>query len=128
MNRRHLLLLAAVGVMVVVAALGFQKKTDKLLLLEWASKAHNDKPPTAVLIEMGLKDETPANWSSRAAVTGAKVVHREGYRFRDKDKLIDPDRWEASSHRPLRLPKGNPALARTEGIVSVGVVLHLADV
>jgi hypothetical protein len=128
MNRRHLLLLAAVGVMVVVAALGFQKKTDKLLLLEWAGKAHNDRPPTAVLIELGLKDEAPADWSGRAAVTGAKVVHREGYRFRDKDKLIDPDRWEASSHRPLRLPKGNPALARTEGIATIGVVLHLADV
>jgi hypothetical protein len=128
MKGRPLLLLAAAGVMIVVTALGFQKKSDKLLLLEWAGKAHNDRPPAAVLIELGLKDEALTDWSSRAAVTGAKVVHREGYRFRDKDKLIDPDRWEAASHRGLRLPKGNPVLARVERIATVGVVLHLADV
>jgi hypothetical protein len=53
MKRRHLLLLTAVGVMVAAAAIGFQKKPGELLLLEWAGKAHNDKPPVAVLIELG---------------------------------------------------------------------------
>src|SRR5262249_19365264 len=85
-------------------------------------------PPAAVLIEMGLKDERPTDWSSRAAVAGAKVVHREGYRFRREDRLTDPGGWKASSHRGLRLPPRNPVTARLEGIATVGVVLHLADV
>lgn len=127
MKRRHLLLIAVVGIMIAVAALGFQKKTDKLLLLEWAGKAHNDQPPVAILIEMGLKDETPTNWSSKAVVSGAKVVHREGYRFREKDKLIGADAWEASSNRPLRLPPRRPDLKSLEPVASVGVVLHLNE-
>ena len=77
---------------------------------------------------MGLKDETPTVWSSRATVAGAKVVHREGYRFRDGDKLTEPDGWEASSRHALKAPKGMPAVTRQEGIATVGVVLHLADV
>ncbi|HXG09170.1 MAG TPA: hypothetical protein VNK04_05215, partial [Gemmataceae bacterium] len=128
MKRRPLLLLTVSGVMIAVAAVGFQKKPGGLLLLEWAGKSAEPRPPVAVLIELGLKDERPINWSGRATVTGARVVHREGYRFRDGDKLIDPDRWEASSHRPLRLPKGQPALTKIEGMATVGVVLHLADV
>ena len=66
----------------------------------------------------------------RATVTGARVVHREGYRFRsgEGDKLTDPDGWQASSHRGLRLPPRQPALLRLEPIATVGVVVHLADV
>jgi hypothetical protein len=126
MKRRHVLLLTATGLMFAFAALGFQKKPS-LLVLEWAAKAAPETPPVAILIEMGRKDLKPTPWSGRAVVTGAKVVHREGYRFRAGDKLTGTDGWEASSHRPLRLPKGNPALAATEGLASVGVVLHLAD-
>ncbi|HEY1381744.1 MAG TPA: hypothetical protein VGF55_33405, partial [Gemmataceae bacterium] len=61
-------------------------------------------------------------------VQGARVVHREGYRFRDGDRLVAPDAWEASSHRPLRVPPRQPAVARMEGMATAGVVLHLADV
>src|SRR5262245_49500716 len=129
MTRRRLLFLASLGLMIALAALAAQKKKpERLLLLEWAAKASIDTPPTAVLIELGLKDDAPTNWDGRATVTGAKVVHREGYRFRDGDKLTEPDGWKASSRRPIRLPPRNPALAQTEAIVSVGVVLHLADV
>src|SRR5262249_51338202 len=66
----------------------------------------------------------------RASVKGAKVVHREGYRFRPAagDKLGDPDAWTASSHRGLRLPPKNPAALKLEPFATVGVVLHLADV
>jgi hypothetical protein len=128
MRRRYGLVLAAAGVMAVIAALAQPKAAPRLLLLEWAGKASAETPPTAILIEMGMKDAKASPWSGRAEVTGAKVVHREGYRFREGDKLTERDGWVASSHRPLRLPPKNPAAAALEGMASVGVVLHLADV
>ena len=127
-TRNVVLVLAAVGAMIAVAALSETKKNSKLLLLEWANRGPKDRPPTAVLIEFGLKDKEPTKWSGRAAATGAKVVHREGYRFRPDDKLLDKDRWEASSHRGLRVPPRNPAVARMEAVATVGVVLHLDDI
>src|SRR5262249_51408841 len=128
MKRRIFLLLGVGATMLTVAALAMQQqKPQRLLLLDWAAKAHNDNPPAAVLIEMGLKDAKATPWSSRAVVSGAKVVHREGYRFRPGDKLAEPDRWEASSHRGVRQPQGPQAVA-LEPIATVGVVLHLADV
>src|SRR5262249_25957161 len=82
----------------------------------------------AIVIEMGLKDQQATSWSGRAKLQGAKVIHREGYRFRDSDKLVEPDAWEVSSHRPLRAPQGQPAVIRMEGFATVGIVLHLSDV
>src|SRR5262245_58414794 len=125
--RNVVLILVAVAAMIAVAALSESKKTN-LLLLDWASRGSKEHPPAAVLIEMGTKDTAPEKWSGRAAVNGAKVVHREGYRFRPEDKLLEKDRWEASSHRGLRVPPRNPAVSRMEGIATVGVVLHLSDI
>jgi hypothetical protein len=114
--------------MIALAALGSRKKPS-LLVLDWAAKASADTPPVAVLIEMGLKDSKPASWSGRATVEGARVVRREGYRFREGDRLVDPDAWEAGSHHPIRIPARNaPPALRMEPIATVGVVLHLADV
>ncbi len=127
MKRHPFLTLAAAGAMIAIAALS-PKKLPQLLLLEWANKAPAQTPPMAILIELGLKDDKPTSWSGHAKVTGAKVVHREGYRFRSGDKLIDPNGWETWSHQPLRLPPRRPDLAALEGIATVGVVLHLADV
>jgi hypothetical protein len=126
MKRRALLLVAVAG-MVSLAALASQKKTG-LLLLEWAAQSRADKAtPVAILVEMGLKDQEPTAWAGQATVTGAKIVHREGYRFRDGDKLVEPNGWEASSRRQGTMP-ANPALARRMRIAWVGVVLHLAEV
>src|SRR6059058_1536397 len=109
MKRRAFLMFAAAAVMVAVATLGMQKKPKaRLLLLEWAGKGDKTAPPVAVLIEMGLKDVRPGDWSGRAKVSGAKVVRREGYRFRPDDKLVEPDGWKASSHRGLRVPPRSP--------------------
>jgi hypothetical protein len=125
--RKIVLVFVIVSAMVAVAALS-EKKKPGLLLLEWANRGPKDHPPAAILIEMGMKDKDPEKWSGRALVHGAKVVHREGYRFRPDDKLLDPDRWEASSHRGLRVPSRNPAVSRMEGIATIGVVLHLSDI
>ena len=57
----------------------------------------------------GRQGRPPTAWTGKATVSGARVVHREGYRFRDGDKLTEPDGWQASSHRPIRVP---PATAR----------------
>ena len=127
MKRRIVLSMLAAGIMIAVAALGPQKKPG-LLLLEWAAKAKMETPPVAILIEMGLKDSQPVSWSGRAAVEGAKVLKREGYRFRRDDKLVEPDGWEGSSHRGLRLPPRNPAAASLERIATIGVVLHLSEI
>jgi hypothetical protein len=126
-RRSAFLFLAAVGAMVAVAALSEQKK-PRLLLLDWAGRAKAERPPVAVLIELGVKDTSPTRWDGKATLKGATVVRREGYRFRPADKLTGGDGWEASSHRGLRVPPRNVAVARMEGIATVGVVLHLAGV
>lgn len=126
MKPRFVLALAVTGAMLAIAALAHQNKPP-LLILDWAAKAGQDTPTIAVLIELGIKDAQPTSWSGRARVTGARVVRREGYRFREGDKLVDLDGWEASSHRPLRLPKNQPAVAKMEGISTVGIVLQLVE-
>jgi hypothetical protein len=133
MKRRFLLAVAAVGVMIGLGVLAQPKKPPRLLLLEWAHKSKAKRPPAAVLIEMGLKDKVPTPHRGRAVVKGAKVVRREGYRFRPtekgkRDRLVEPDGWSVWSHRGLRAPPRNPVVNRLEGIATVGVVLHLADV
>jgi hypothetical protein len=128
MKRRLVLLLASAAAMLAIAALARQRpQPQTLLVLEWAARAKPEMPTVAVLLEMGLKDATPTAWAGRATVTGGRIAHREGYRFRGDDKLIEPDAWEASSHRGLRVPPRQPAVAKMEGIAPVGVVLHLAD-
>jgi hypothetical protein len=132
MRRRILLAVAAAVVMVVVAGVASQQPRG-LLVLEWAHKAPTETPAVAVLIEFGTNDTKLAktrDWSGTASVTGAKVVHREGYRFRPGagDRLLDGGAWEAQSHRGLRVPPKQPAVAKMEAIATVGVVLHLADV
>jgi hypothetical protein len=115
--------------MAAIAALAFQKApAEKLLVLEWAKKAPAESPPVAVLIELGLKDADARSWSGRATVSGATVVHREGYRFRKGDNLVEPDAWEASSHAPIRTPPNQPPQVTLEPFAAVGIVLHLADV
>jgi hypothetical protein len=65
--------------------------------------------------------------AGRAAVTGARVVRREGYRFHAGDALVGADGWRAWSYR-VKVPRGRPWLRALEGVSPVGVVLHLADV
>jgi hypothetical protein len=126
--KRVLLLLAAVATLVALAAFAGRRPASDLLVLEWAHKSDFKKPPIAILIEMGLRDYKPVDWSGRARVQGAKVVHREGWRFRAEDRLTPPDGWQAASHRGMRVPKLSPQISKMEGITTVGVVLHLADV
>ena len=132
MRRRILLGLAAAVIVVVVAAVA-QQQPRTLLVLQWAAKAPPETPSVAVLIEMGVNDTKLAktrDWSGSAKVAGAKVTHREGYRFRPGagDKLLDGDGWEAKSHAGLRVPPKNPAVSKMEPIATVGIVLHLSDV
>jgi hypothetical protein len=129
MKRRRVLLVAVTAAVLGLAVLGSAKK-DHLLLLDWAAKAPAESPPVAVLIELGVKDEKPASWAGGAAVTGARVVRREGYRFRDDDKLVEPDAWEVSTHRVGQRPANPAPAARNLPFrpAWVGIVLHLADV
>lgn len=125
MIRKCLLWLGCVGLLGLLVALA-QPKPQGLLLLQWAKANPEPAKNVAVLLEMGLNDTEPTDWSGKVQLQGGRIVHREGYRFRDTD-AIEGDGWTAHSRRPIRLPKGQPALARLEGIDSVGVVFHLAD-
>jgi len=125
--RRYLLLITAVAAMIGVSALALPKQPPPLLS-SWLSKAKAEKPSVAVLIELGIKDPAPRDWSGKAVVTGATLVKREGYRFRKEDKLQKGGIWQASSHRAIRAPKGNPVVNKMEPIASIGVVLHLKNV
>jgi hypothetical protein len=128
MKRRNFLFLSATAAMIAVATLAAQRQQPPLLVLEWAAKAAAETPPRAILIEMGLKDVKARDWSGHAIINGAKVVHREGYRFRKEDKLTDPDGWAAGSHRGMRVPPKQPQVSKMEPIATVGVVLHLTEV
>ena len=140
MLRRPLLVLLSLGAVLTFALMGSQPKS-KLLVLDWANRATKEKAPLAVLIEMGLGDRRPTSWAGQATVYGARVVHREGYRFRDEDRLIEPDGWNASSYRPVRPLRRRPGARLVPGPLrpgavaaaaappaTVGVVLQLADV
>ena len=125
MKQRLFLLFIVVVVMATVAAVALQPRPT-LLVLDWANKAPKETPPVAVLIEFGINKR--ADWSGNAAVKGAKVVYREGYRFRSEDKLLEPAGWVAASRNGLRVPPKNPAVSKMEPVATVGVVLHLAEV
>jgi len=125
--KRGLLLTGVVATMVAVSALALQERPSTLQIA-WAARAAAEPPVATVLLEFGMQDNEPVDWTGRAAVSGAKVVHREGYRFRTGDKLLPGDTWQAFSHRPMRAPKGNPVITRLEGMATVGIVLHLQDI
>jgi hypothetical protein len=128
MKRRPILALAVTSLMIGLVALGSGEKPS-LLVNEWSARAPAEKPPVAVLIEMGLKDSRPTVWEGRALATAARVVHREGYRFRPEDRLVDPDGWRASTHRAFQLPaRPNPAFTRPAFMSTFGIVLHLRDI
>src|SRR5438270_388432 len=65
MKRRLPLGLAATAVMFVLAALASSRQQAGLLVLEWAARSDAPKPPTAVLIEMGVTDKEPRAWNGR---------------------------------------------------------------
>jgi hypothetical protein len=128
MKRPNLFLFSAAVVIILIAVVAAQREQPRLLILERAAKAAGETPPRAILIEMGVKDLNARDWSGQAEVNGAKVVHREGYRFRKEDRLIEPSGWKAGSHRGLRVPPKQPQVSKMERIATVGVVLHLADI
>ena len=134
--KRTISLVATIGLIVVVIVFALQPQPS-LPLLDWAKKAAPEKARIALLLEFGHKDVTGSDWSGRAVVTGAKVVHREGYRFRDADKVqaepVDKDgatviSWQAKTRPPVRAPRGMPAITKLEPVATVGVVLHLENV
>src|ERR1043166_5110008 len=93
----------AVFVFVLAAIFAQKKPAGTLLVLDWASKSSLERPPTAVLIEFGHKDTNPTDWSGGVSASNAKIVHREGYRFRPKEAdALTEKGWRASSHRGLR--------------------------
>ena len=101
MKRKRLGLAALSMAIVVLAVLLAQPKPAKtLLVLEWAGKSSLERPPLAVLIEFGHKDTAPTDWSGEVTASNAKIVHREGYRFRAKegDELTEKG-WKASSKK-----------------------------
>ncbi len=125
--KRLFLTVLALALMVVVSALALQQERGAFPLLDWAAKATATPARSAVLIEFGHNDLQVHDWSGRAEVSGAKVVHREGYRFRTDDRL-EGESWTASSHRPLRAPKNDPVTLKREPLATVGVVFQLEDV
>lgn len=127
--KRVLSLVAAVALICVVIVFAMQPPPS-FPLLDWAKKASPGKKRIAVLLEFGLKDPAGRDWSGQATVTGARVVHREGYRFRGDDKVEtkgEVTNWQAKTRAPVRAPKGQPAISKLEPVATVGVVLHLED-
>jgi len=126
--KRLFLTVLALALMVVLSALALQHESRGYPLLDWPAKAAGAPARSAVLIEFGLKDLSAKDWSGKADVSGAKVVHREGYRFRTGDTLDGQNGWTASSHRAMRAPKNDPVTNKREPLATVGVILQLEDV
>jgi hypothetical protein len=128
MHRRHVCLAAlALATMIAVGALPGREK-PRPLLLDWAVRMFPEAPPAAVLVEMGLKDREPTNWSCRFSLTKARLLRREGYRFGPGDQTRGANAWVATTHRPPRLPPRRPDLRRMEPVATVGVVFHISDI
>lgn len=121
--QRFILALTAIAGMVVVTAVAWQR--DAGPVASWPGRSAAGAAPLAVLIELGVKDASVRDWSGRAIFKGARLLKREGYRFRAGDRLLPPNAWKASSHRAIRVPKGSPAISKMEPIVSVGIVHHV---
>jgi hypothetical protein len=126
--KRRVLLLGVTAVILAAVVAMQQQPGPTLPVLARALKATDKSPPAAILIELGLKDDAPTDWSGTATVQGAKMVHREGYRFRKEDKLTEPNGWHAMSRYSIRAPKNDPVVKKMEGVGSVGVVIHLAEI
>jgi hypothetical protein len=125
--KRCLLYLCIVTGICGLSALAVQHQPT-LLLLRWANNGPSQKQRLAILLEMGVQDKKPRDWSGRATIKGATVVERIGYRFRSSDQLIAPDGWKAASHRAIRAPRFNPAINKMEPVATIGVVLHLENI
>src|SRR5260370_23977490 len=125
--KRCLLYVTVVAAMVAVSGLALQQRPT-LLLITWATNGPSEMPPVAILIEMGLHDPMPRDWSGQATVRGATLTTRAGYRFRTGDQLVQPNGWKAASHRGIRAPQGDPAVNKIEPVATVGVGLHRQDV
>src|SRR5438128_257767 len=117
--KRVLSLVAAVAIVVVAVVYALQPAAS-FPLLDWAKKAAPGKSRVAILLEFGHKDAVGRAWSGQATITGAKVVHREGYRFREDDKLVGDNGWQAKTRPPMRAPKGQPAVTKLEPVATVG--------
>jgi hypothetical protein len=126
--KRLFLTVLALCLMVVLSALALQNERRGFALLDWPAKAAAAPVRTAILLEFGIKDLNLRDWSGRAEASGAKVVHREGYRFRTEDKLVGQDAWQASTHRAMRAPKKDPVTNKREPLATVGVVLQLENI
>jgi hypothetical protein len=124
--KHRLLYLSILTVMFGLSALAVQH-CPSLLLIRWANNGPSQKARLAILLEMGVQDTKPRDWSGRATIQGAHLVDRAGYRFRSSDHLVAPDGWKAASHRAIRAPRFNPAVDRMEPVATVGVVLHLGN-
>jgi hypothetical protein len=125
--KRILSFVAALMLVLVAIAFALQPVSN-FPYLDWAKKAAPAKAVATVLLEFGLKDIVSRDWSGSATVTGANVIQRGGYRFREGDKLVLPNAWEANSRPPIRAPKGMPAVTKLETLATVGIALHLEDV
>ena len=125
---KRVLTLAGAIALVLAAVVVALQTSGSFPSLDWAKKGNLGPARVAVLLEFGPKDIKLRDWSGTAIVTGAKVAHREGYRFQASDKLVGADGWSASTHKPVRAPAGMPQITKLEPVASVGVVLHLTDV
>jgi hypothetical protein len=133
--RRWLTFGFAFLIMVAVSALALQQPgAGTHPVLDRVKKSTKTPERVALVLEMGLKDNEPRDWSGDAEITGAKVVVREGYRFRKGDQLQGNAGWSAKSHRPLRGATGPkigvpaPVVNKMEPIATVGITWQLENV
>ncbi len=127
--KRRLLVFGAVSIALVVVAIAArqQRQEKSHPVLNRALKA-KEKSTVAVLLEFGIKDADPEDWSGSALVEGANVVRRDSYRFRKGDKLVGQNAWKAKSRRSIRLRSRRSFIDKLEGPATVGVIYHMRDV
>jgi hypothetical protein len=66
-----------------------------LIMLAVVAAAAHDKPPDHHFrITLGLKDRAPTDWSGQVAVSGGEVTDIAGWRFEEKDRILDRSGWQ----------------------------------
>src|SRR5437870_5795730 len=84
MNPRHRRVVVAIlaGIVMVAVAAAMQKK---------------DAPEASFRIVLGLKDQTPADWSGSVTVAGGEVTSLTGWRFEEKDTVEGTTGWKCKT-------------------------------
>jgi len=98
------LVLLGLALVVLLSAVSWKPAGSALPILTWTQQADAEREPAAreraILIELGIKDAEPLDWSGRYELVHCQLVQKLSYSFRGKlDRWLDENRFQVQSYR-----------------------------